>query len=121
MILVDTSVWVEHMRRGNAALGDLLADRQVATHPFVVGELVLGGAVRKLIDDLRDIPQLMVATDDEVLGFIDRYGLVGSRVGYLDVHLLASTRLAGDSRIWTLDKSMQSVAARLGIAANPVN
>ena len=121
MILVDTPVWVDHLRRTNEILEALLLRDAVATHPFIVGEVALGGAARVVIDRLRKLPETVVARDDEVLGLIERYKLIGRRLGYLDVHLLASALLTGTTEVWTFDKSMKAVASDLGIAANLVN
>ena len=120
MILVDTSVWVDHLRSGNAELGELLEAGQVLMHAFVIGELALGSLSprqRKLIlQALRDLPYATPATDDEVLDFISRYALHGLGIGYVDAHLLVSARLSG-ADLWTRDKRLSEIAVKLGLAA----
>ena len=119
MILVDTSVWVDHLRTGNQALGHLLATGQVLAHSFVIGELALGHLRQRetILTALADLPQAVVATDTEVLGFIERHALIGLGVGYVDVHLLAAVRLTHSAALWTQDKRLHDIAARLGLAA----
>lgn len=121
MILVDTSVWVEHLRLGDAALAELLEAGRVLTHPFVVGELALGDLRRReaVMDALSGLPLASVATEAEALHFIDRHALFGRGVGYVDVHLLAAARLTADAALWTHDKRLHGVAAELGLALAP--
>ena len=92
MILVDTSIWVEHLRRSSEPLIAPLLEQRVTVHPFIVGEVALGGASRVVIEQLRELPETIVASDDEVLSFIERHQLVGRRIGYLDAHLLPPQR-----------------------------
>lgn len=117
MILVDTSVWVYHLRQGDAALADTLQQGQVAMHPFVVGELACGGLRDRaeLLGLLQALPALTVATYEEVLIFIEAHALMGRGLGYVDVHLLAAARLA-DAPLWTRDKRLASIAADMQIA-----
>ena len=119
MILVDTSVRVEHLRSANAILSKLLGAGEVLAHPFVMGELALGGLRQRdaLLTDLQDLPQAIVASDEEVLQIIDREGLFGRGIGYVDAHLLAATRLTLGSKLWTRDRRLLAVAAQLGLAA----
>ena len=119
MILVDTSVWVDHLRAGNQTLGRLLDTGQVLAHSFVIGELALGHLRRRetLLTALADLPQAVVATDAEVLGFIDRHALFGRGVGYVDVHLLAAVRLTQGAALWTQDRRLHDIAAGLGLVA----
>ncbi|HLY88048.1 MAG TPA: type II toxin-antitoxin system VapC family toxin [Acetobacteraceae bacterium] len=120
MILIDTSVWVDHLRRGDLALSDLLTRSQVLTHPFVIGELALGSLRQRdiVLGALRDLPQAVVAGDDEVQAFIDRHTLFGIGIGYVDAHLLAGTLLTSGARLWSRDKRLSDAAGRLGIAAD---
>jgi predicted nucleic acid-binding protein len=115
MILVDTSVWIDHLRRGDPALIAALEAGRVLMHPFVVGELACGNLRNRveLLSLLRDLPPAPVATDAEALGFIDRHGLMGRGIGYLDVHLLASVALATPARVWTRDRRLAMVADAL--------
>jgi predicted nucleic acid-binding protein len=119
VILVDTSVWVEHPRTGNEELTALLNGGEVLGHPFVIGELALGDLRPRdpFLSDLRDLPQAIVAEDEEVLRMINRQTLFGRGIGYVDAHLLAAARLTTDSKLWTRDRRLQAVAAELGLAA----
>jgi predicted nucleic acid-binding protein len=120
MILVDTSVWIDHLRSTDEALAQLLGRGLVLAHPFVTGELALGNLQHRneILDALQNLPQVPVATDIEALGFIEKNGLYGQGIGYVDAHLLAATRLAPGVRLWTRDKRLLSVSAKLGVAAN---
>lgn len=119
MILVDTSVWVDHLRAADAMLEELLGNGVVLAHPFVIGELALGHLRQRnrVLSDLLELPQAMVASDDEVLHFIGRHELSGRGIGYVDVHLLAAVRLTTGATIWTRDQRLQEAAKRLSIAA----
>lgn len=117
MILVDTSVWIDHLRAGDSALADALESGQVLMHPFVLGELACG-TLKKRAEILRllgDLPAARTATDAEALSFIERHALMGRAIGYIDVHLLASAALE-DARLWTRDKRLAKVAADLASA-----
>lgn len=108
MILVDTSVWIDHLRSGEPSLAAALEGGRVMMHPFVLGELACGnlknrGEVLKLLGDL---PAAPTATDPEALEFIERRALMGRGIGYIDVHLLASIALSGDARLWTRDRRL---------------
>jgi len=119
VILVDSSVWVDHLRSGDATLARLLDDGRVIAHPFVVGELALGSLRQRelILTALQNLPQAVVASDIEVLRFIDQQALYGLGIGYVDAHLLASVRLTAGGSLWTRDRRLQSVADRLGVAA----
>ncbi len=118
MILVDTSVWVDHLRRGNSRLEALLADGLVLVHPFIIGELALGRLKRRseILGLLAEIPRAEVASHGEVLEFVDRHELAGRGVGWIDAHLLASAVL---SRVafWTLDRRLAIAAGNLALPA----
>ena len=118
MILVDTSVWVDHLRRGDARLVDLLERSAVIMHPFVVGEIACGSLRDRvsILELLQDLPAAAVAEGDEVLRFIERHVLHGKGIGYVDVHLLASVALTEGAEIWTRDKKLRSIAEMLGCA-----
>lgn len=113
MILVDTSVWVDHLRRRNDQLASLLEGGEVVTHPFVIGELALGNLGRRdeILGLLSRLPAAPVAEHDEVMGIVRRHGLANSGVGWIDVHLLASARLAR-ARLWTFDRRLALAAQR---------
>ena len=121
MVLVDTSVWIDHLRKGDAALTAALEAGQVLMHPFVLGELACGNLNNRagLLALLRDLPSAPVATDTEALGFLDRHALMGRGIGYLDVHLLASATLASPARMWTRDKRLATVAGHLNLTYQP--
>ena len=118
MILVDTSVWIDHLRKGNARLSSLLSNAAVLIHPFVIGELACGNLNnrRRMLNLLGDMPASRVADDREMLFFIERNDLMGRGIGYIDAHLLASVSLSGAAGIWTVDRKLNEVAARLGLA-----
>jgi predicted nucleic acid-binding protein len=120
VILVDTSVWVDHLRRGDANLASLLNRGQVMTHPFVIGELALGHLKPResILRALADLPQTSVAAEPEVLHFIDRHALFGTGISYIDAHLLAAAKLTAGVSIWTRDKHLSLVADRLELAAS---
>lgn len=117
MILVDTSVWVDHLRRRDAQLVDLLGANSVLMHPFVVGEIACGSLADRALtlDLLLSLPAALVAEPDEALIYLDQHGLHGKGIGYIDVHLLASTAISG-AKLWTRDKRLRLVARELGCA-----
>jgi len=118
MILVDTSVWVDHLRAGDAALGERLNHSQVLIHPFVLGEIACGNLRSRdeVLRLLKALPQAIVASHEEVLFFIKRNALMGRGIGYVDAHLLAAAALGGSTQLWTRDKRLRSVAAALNLA-----
>lgn len=118
MILVDTSVWVNHLRAGEPRLVDALVQGRVCVHPFVIGELACGNIRnrREVLELLGRLPFLPIATDAEALDFIERHALMGRGIGLVDVHLVASTALAGMARLWTRDRRLERVAAELKLA-----
>jgi predicted nucleic acid-binding protein len=118
LILVDTSVWVDHLRRGDAQLVDLLDRAKVVMHPFVVGEIACGSLRDRssILELLQNLPAAAVADSAEVLGFIERHVLHGQGIGYVDVHLLASVALTQGAQLWTRDKSLHAVAVALRCA-----
>ena len=115
MTLVDTSVWVDHLRRGNAQLVEMLVGEVVACHPMVIGELACGNLKQRteILSLLHALPPLGRVSDDEILFFVEKHGLFGRGLGLTDVHLLASCKIA-NCRLWTLDKGLQKAAAELG-------
>ncbi len=118
MILVDTSVWVDHLRSGDAQLAALLEQGRVVSHPFVVGEIACGSLADRatVIELLQDLPAAAVAETDEVLAFVERQALHGKGVGYVDVHLLASAALTPGTQLWTRDKRLRAAAEALACA-----
>jgi predicted nucleic acid-binding protein len=120
MILADTSVWADHLRLSDPMLGHLLVEGEVAMHPFVLGEIALGfmGRRGEWLLRLRQLPLLHVADPEEILELIERRKLVAAGVGYVDVHLLASTLVTRECRLWTRDKRLKTVAEPLGVLAD---
>lgn len=121
MILVDTSVWIDHLRSDDAGLREHLQAGRVLSHPFVIGELALGNLRGRqvILVALQDLPQANTATDPEVMRFIASHQLYGLGIGYVDAHLLAAVRLTPGASLWTRDKRLREVASRLGVAGNP--
>lgn len=115
-MLVDTSVWIDHFRRRNARLSDLLEAAQVCIHPFVIGELACGNVSRRaeVIGLLEALPRVPLVDHQEVLGFIVAQRLHGRGLGWVDMHLLASARL-DNLPLWTLDRRLASVAVELSL------
>lgn len=118
MILVDTSVWVDHLHRGDMALACLLDRSAVLMHPFVLGELACGRLKDRaaVLGLLRQLPAAEVATDGEVLHVIEHHGLHGKGIGWVDMHLLAAVLLTAGATLWTRDKRLLSAAQALGSA-----
>ena len=121
MILVDTSVWVEHLRAGNAELKGLLESGQVLCHPFITGEVALGSLRRRdvILRELRALPQASMASDEEVLLLIEHRALFGRGIGYVDAHLIAAARLTPTATLWTRDTRLHAVATELALATGP--
>jgi hypothetical protein len=115
-MLVDTSVWVDHLARGNARLAVLLEQDEVQVHPFVIGELALGRlrCREEILAHLAALPSVPAAEHHEVLGLVSDHDLAGSGVGWVDAHLLASA-LIGGTTVWTLDRPLATAAERLGV------
>jgi predicted nucleic acid-binding protein len=114
MIIVDTSIWIDHLRSNDAELARLLGRSIVLAHPFIIGEVALGHLKRRsaVIDALAGLPSANVATDLEVLLLIESANLIGTGVGYLDAHLLAAAKLSS-ALLWTRDKRLALAAERL--------
>lgn len=116
MVLVDTSVWIEHFRRSNRKLTSLLEAEEVAIHPFVLGELACGNLHnrKEIMALLHALPDVAKVEDDEALLFIERHGLMGRGVGLIDVHLVASCRIEA-CLLWTRDKRLHTIAQEMKI------
>lgn len=119
MIIVDTSIWADHIRARDAELESLLVAGRVLMHPFVLGEIALGSPANRAawLESMRALPSAVIATPDEVLKLVESESIFGAGVGYVDAHLLASTRLTLAARLLTRDKRLSTVAQRLGVAA----
>ena len=118
MILADTSVWVDHFRRGNVLLRDALVEGDVLVHPFVLGELACGNIRNRgeILDLFGELPAARTATHDEVMAMIERRRLMGRGLGYVDAHLLAAVAITPESRLLTLDRRLATIAVSLGLA-----
>ena len=123
MILVDTSIWIDHLRQRDERLSKLLNQGQVLAHPFVIGELALGSLQNRaaILGALQDLPQAPVATEGEVLSFIGQNALYGIGIGYIDAHLLAAVRLSPGATLWTRDKRLLAAGTGLGLVENVVH
>ena len=120
MILVDTSIWIDHLHRSDAALSVLLNEAQVCTHPMIIGELALGslGNRKAILALLSDLPSTTQATHAEVLTFVELHALYGIGLSVVDAHLLAALRLSSRDRLWTRDRRLRIAADKLGVAAD---
>ncbi|MCI0433193.1 MAG: PIN domain-containing protein [Gemmatimonadetes bacterium] len=118
MILADTSVWVAHLRGTERALARSLESGRILMHPFVLGELACGDLRnrREVLALLAQLPASPVATHDEAMLYIERHSLMGRGIGWIDVHLLAATALAGTARLWTADGRLKAVAKDLSLS-----
>jgi len=117
MVLVDTSIWVAHLRQGLRRLENLLMDAEVICHPFIIGELACANLKNRneIISLLQSLPIAPTIEFEEFLFFLDRNHLMGKSIGFVDVHLLASAQLAG-MPLWTADKKLKSAADQLKLA-----
>lgn len=118
MILADTSVWVDHLRRGDVRLAGLLERASVLMHPFILGEIACGSLADRqtVLELLNDLPCAVVAETDEALSFVEHHRLWGKGIGYVDVHLLAAVALTEGATLWTRDKRLRAAAQALGCA-----
>ena len=116
MVLVDTSIWVAHLRQGNLQLEQLLMDAEVICHLFIIGELACGSIKnrKEILSLLMSLPSAPVLEFDELMYFIDENQMMGSGIGFVDVHLLASAQLSG-TFLWTADKELNSAAIKLSL------
>lgn len=121
MILVDTSVWIDHLRAGSATLARLLERGAVLAHPWVVGELALGHLRRRreVIELLNRLPQATAATPAEVLTLVENQELYGIGIGYVDAQLLAATKLTDGAMLWSNDQRLGAATSRLECAFDP--
>lgn len=119
MILADTSIWIAHFRAPDAVLIARLEGGELVGHPFVIGELAMGNLNQRsaTLQLLGELPKAIVASHEEVMSLVETHRLTGLGVGYIDAHLLASTRLTPGARLWTGDQRLGAVARRLGVQA----
>lgn len=120
MILADSSIWIDHLRHRDEALLKLIADVQLLVHPFVIGEVALGHIRSriKLLTEMNEFEEPVLATDEEVLLLIERMELAGKGLGLVDVHLLGSTLVTVDAKLWTRDKRLAAAASEAGVHAD---
>lgn len=120
MIVIDTSIWVDHFRAADTHMTDLLDGELVLMHPWIVGELACGNLSTRLVtlSSLRKLPQVPVAHEDEVLFMIEQHKFMSRGIGYIDMHLLASARLNG-ANLWSRDKRLMRAAMDLQVAHTP--
>jgi predicted nucleic acid-binding protein len=118
VILVDTSVWIDHLNKPDPQLMDKLNTDSVLMHPYVIGEIGLGSLRNRhqLLAALEALKQVVVASHEEVMRFIELYELAGAGIGYVDAHLLAATQLTPEAKFWTRDLRLSKVAQRLGLS-----
>jgi predicted nucleic acid-binding protein len=121
MILVDTSVWIDHLRKADATMRRLLESGKVLSHPLVIGEIAMGSFGRRdtILRELGSLPIATVADHDEVLRFISHQRLFGLGIGYIDAHLLAAVQLTPLAALWTRDKRLVAVAESLDLGFRP--
>jgi hypothetical protein len=121
MILVDTSVWIDHFRKSDPVLVSLLASSQVVTHPFVIGEIALGGLSnrKRILSNLSNLASIDAADDSEVIFLIEQHSLAGTGIGYIDAHILASVQISPWAKLWTRDEKLLTVAEKLKLVAPP--
>lgn len=117
MILVDTSVWIDHLRASDETLAQLLRQGQVLAHPFVTGEISMGNLKQRteVLTALKQLPQAIIAHDNEVMQLVEQHQLFGLGIGYIDAHLLASSLLSAHTKLWTRDKRLLNVAEQLNL------
>ncbi len=118
MILADTSVWIDHFRSEDLYLASLLDRNEILIHPMVIGELACGNVSNRteVFSMLRLLPRVPVASDGEVLFFIEYHQLMGRGIGYIDTHLLASAAMSSPTQLWSKDRRLMELAGELGVA-----
>jgi predicted nucleic acid-binding protein len=119
VILVDSSVWIDHLRHDDGPLRTTLVARSVLCHPFIIGEIAMGSLKDRAIvlRFLSHLPRAQLAKDEEVRELVERHRLFGIGLGYIDAHLLAATMLTPEALFWTRDRRLHDAAVRLGVAA----
>ena len=120
MVLVDTSIWVFHLREGDDRLAELLNEGLVCCHPFVIGELACGNLKnrKEILSLLQELPSAETADHEEILAFIEKNRLMGTGLGYVDLHLLGSALLS-DVALWTADSRLAQAASDVRVCYSP--
>ncbi|MCV9998104.1 VapC toxin family PIN domain ribonuclease [Pararhizobium sp. YC-54] len=118
MVLIDTSIWIDHLRLNEPEVTDLLLQRRLLMHPYIIGEIALGTLRNRsaILGMLAELPTSRLASPAEVLRLVDQNKLFGLGIGYVDAHILASLRLTARSQLWTRDKRLHAAAMKLGLA-----
>jgi predicted nucleic acid-binding protein len=121
MVLLDTSIWIDHLRSSNPDVTRLLTRRQILWHPFVLGELAMGNLANRasLLHSIQSFSSATIARHHEVMSFVDTHTLYGLGIGYIDAHLLVSSKLTPDTLLWTRDTRLQAAALRFSLAYIP--
>lgn len=123
MIIVDSSVWIDHLDHGDALMTRLLEADEVLVHPFVMGEIACGNLPNRstVLEEMGNLYAPVVAQHAEALSVIEQHRLMGRGIGYVDVHLLASALLTDSARLWTRDQRLQNAADELGVVFSENN
>lgn len=121
LVVVDSAIWIDHINKGDAELASLLRSKRVRLHPMIVGEVALGSVAKRdvVLRELQELPALGMVSHAEVMAMIEWLKLWSTGIGYVDAHLLASTRQAAGCELWTPDKKLHVQAERLGVAYSP--
>jgi len=121
MILADSSVWIEHLRRNDVRLAELLVQEQVLIHSMVIGELACGSLAHRqaVLWRWQRLPRLASESDESVIRFVEERQLMSRGIGFVDAHLLAAVAASQGTRLWSRDKSLAGLAAELGLAVAP--
>ena len=117
-IIADSSIWIDHINKGDADLASLLKRRRIALHPMIIGEVALGSIANReaVLEELGSLPQAKAASHSEVMAMIEWLKLPSCGIGYVDAHLIAATRHLPNGQLWTRDTKLHTQAERLGIA-----
>ena len=120
MIIADTSIWIDHLRRHDGVVAALLEKGEILAHPFITGEVALDGLNQRasILAAMDGLPKAVTARIEEVRDLIERQSLFGQGLGYVDVHLLASALLTPEAKLWTRDRRLREAATRLQVAAS---
>ena len=121
LVLVDSSIWIDHINGVSDGMHDLLMNTRVVMHPLVLGEIAMGSIRNRtqVLDDASDLPHVRQVPHQDVYHMIERFNLSGTGIGFVDAHLLAAVRASGDLRLWARDKRLMKQATRLEIAYEP--
>jgi predicted nucleic acid-binding protein len=119
-MLVDTSIWVEHLRHGQLGLISLLQRAEVHCHAFIIGELACGCMNHRseILQLLQALPSVPMVENKEAMTFVERHHLMGRGVGWVDVHLLASAAME-NVLLWSIDRRLAAIARSLGVYGEP--